>query len=305
AVQQRQRRRAQRSAFLADLRGSRRCRRGSIHPSGTSCERRHDAGVLADAAGRLPVRHDARRSVAGLRRRCGALSEDPLGALPSRRRDSVSRRTARSRLPCLQGLPRQHPEGAERVSEGLLLRHRELQPGRAEAGHRFRGRRSRARRQRLPAPDRQHPVDARGDCRAAGHRRPARADPLAQRRTPARSGGEGPMTWKLAIVAALALQAPKAEMTRVPQFENDRAVSWKSVIPPHTESTLHRHDRYRTVIGIVGGNLTTVTADGHKTVTRYETGKAYWQEPMRPGEMHKDVNETDRTLELMVVELKN
>ena len=88
------------------------------------------------------------------------------------------------------------------------------------------------------------------------------------------------------------------------QFENARAVSWKSVIPPHSESTLHRHDRFRTVIGIVGGDLTTVSPDGHKTVTRYEAGKAYWQAPMPPGEMHKDVNDTDKTIELVVVENK-
>ena len=113
------------------------------------------------------------------------------------------------------------------------------------------------------------------------------------------------MIGRAVLVLAVALQAPRAEMTRVPQFENDRAVSWKSVIPPHTESTLHRHDRYRTVIGIVGGALTTVSADGHRTVTRYESGKAYWQEPMRPGEMHKDVNDTNATIELMVVEMKN
>ncbi len=69
-------------------------------------------------------------------------------------------------------------------------------------------------------------------------------------------------------------QAPKAEMTRVPQFENDRAVSWKSVIPAHTESTFHRHDRYRTVIGIVGGDLTTIDPQGKKTVMHYETGKS-------------------------------
>lgn len=99
-------------------------------------------------------------------------------------------------------------------------------------------------------------------------------------------------------------QAPKPEMTRVPQFENDRAVSWKSVIPAHTESTLHRHDRYRTVIGIVGGDLTTVDAQGKKTVTHYDAGKAYWQEPMPPGAMHKDVNETGKTIELIVVEQK-
>ena len=120
------------------------------------------------------------------------------------------------------------------------------------------------------------------------------------------------MAAAIAMCGSLALglsrigaQSPKAEMTRVPQFENDRAVSWKSVIPPHTESTLHRHDRYRTVIGIVGGALTTVSADGRRTVTRYDTGKAYWQEPMRPGEAHRDVNDTDRTIELLVVEIKN
>ena len=112
------------------------------------------------------------------------------------------------------------------------------------------------------------------------------------------------MTWRAPIVLALLLQAPGAEMTRVPQFDNDRAVSWKSITPPHTESTLHRHDRYRTIIGIVGGDLITASADGRKTVTHYETGKSYWQAPMPPGDMHKDVNETGKTIELIVVESK-
>jgi len=106
------------------------------------------------------------------------------------------------------------------------------------------------------------------------------------------------------LVLALAIQAPKAEMTRVPQFENERAVSWKSIIPPHTESTLHRHDRYRTVIAIVGGDLTLIGTDGKKTVVKYETGKAYWAAPMPPGEIHKDANETGKTIELIVVENK-
>jgi len=99
-------------------------------------------------------------------------------------------------------------------------------------------------------------------------------------------------------------QAQTAEMTRVAQFENDRTVSWRSVIPPHTQSTLHRHDRYRTVVGIVGGDLTTVSPDGKKTVKHYATGAAYWQAPMPPGETHRDVNETDKTIELVVVEMK-
>ncbi|HJZ75996.1 MAG TPA: hypothetical protein VKE51_29880 [Vicinamibacterales bacterium] len=120
------------------------------------------------------------------------------------------------------------------------------------------------------------------------------------------SGGRGPRgPAAVSDRGQTAARPQPAEMTRVPQFENERAVSWKSVIPPHTESTLHRHDRYRTVIGIIGGDLTTVSADGRRTVTRYDTGKAYWQAPMPPGEMHMDVNETNATLELLVVELKN
>lgn len=111
------------------------------------------------------------------------------------------------------------------------------------------------------------------------------------------------MRWGV-LVFALTIQGGKAEMQRIPQFDNARAASWKSVIPPHTESTLHRHDRYRSVIAIAGGDLKTVSAAGEATVTHYETGKAYWQEPMPPGAMHKDVNDTDRAIQLVVVEIK-
>jgi len=106
------------------------------------------------------------------------------------------------------------------------------------------------------------------------------------------------------VVSGFSRTYAQTAMTRVPQFENDRAVSWKSIIPPRTESTLHRHDRHRTIVAIVGGDLTLVGADGKKTVVRYETGKAYWQAPMPAGEMHKDANETAKTIELVVVEMK-
>jgi hypothetical protein len=96
----------------------------------------------------------------------------------------------------------------------------------------------------------------------------------------------------------------RAEMQRVPQFDNDRATSWKSIIPPHTQSTLHRHDRYRALIALTAGDLTTVAADGHAIVTHLEKGKAYWNDPMPAGVMHKDVNDTDQTIEVIVVEMK-
>ena len=58
------------------------------------------------------------------------------------------------------------------------------------------------------------------------------------------------------------------------------------------------------MIGIIGGDLTTMDPQGKKTVTHYETGKAYWQEPMPAGATHKDVNETGAAIELVVIELK-
>jgi hypothetical protein len=96
----------------------------------------------------------------------------------------------------------------------------------------------------------------------------------------------------------------RPEMQRVPQFDNERATSWKSIIPPHTESTFHRHDRYRSVIAIVGGDLKTVAPDGKASVTHYESGTSYWFAPMAAGETHKDVNDTEKTIELIVVEIK-
>ena len=108
----------------------------------------------------------------------------------------------------------------------------------------------------------------------------------------------------IAAVAGFVRAQPRAEMQRIPQFDNARTIAWRSVIPAGTESTLHRHDRQRVVVAIVGGDLKTVTASGETAVTHYVTGNAYLQEPMPAGVMHKDVNDTSRTIELVVIELK-
>ena len=107
-----------------------------------------------------------------------------------------------------------------------------------------------------------------------------------------------------AVALLLIAQSPRPEMQRVRQFDNTRAVSWTSIIPPHTESTFHRHDRYRAVIAINGGDLKTIAPDGKVTVTHYETGKSYWFAPMPPGDTHRDVNDTDATITVVTVELK-
>ena len=44
----------------------------------------------------------------------------------------------------------------------------------------------------------------------------------------------------MAVLIGSSRTYTQSEMTRVPQFDNDRAVSWKSVIPPHTQVDARR-----------------------------------------------------------------
>jgi len=95
-----------------------------------------------------------------------------------------------------------------------------------------------------------------------------------------------------------------AGTTRIPQFENEHVKVWKSVIVPNAPLTLHRHEHGRTIVALVGGDLKIVKESGPTTVAHWETGKAYWLPPDPPGEMHKDINDTGKTIEVMVVEMK-
>ena len=54
-----------------------------------------------------------------------------LGADPSGRRHPVSGRAPRPRSSRVQGMPREHPAPSQRIPEKVLLRHSQLQPGRA------------------------------------------------------------------------------------------------------------------------------------------------------------------------------
>jgi len=92
--------------------------------------------------------------------------------------------------------------------------------------------------------------------------------------------------------------------TRIPQFENEQVKVWKSVIVPNGPLTLHRHEHGRTIVALAGGDLKIVKESGETTVAHWETGKAYWLPPDPPGERHKDVNDTGKTIEVMVVEMK-
>ena len=98
-------------------------------------------------------------------------------------------------------------------------------------------------------------------------------------------------------------QTGAATTQRIPQFENDSVKVWKSIIVPNAPLTLHRHDHGRTIVALVGGDLKIVKESGKTEVAHWESGKA-WLPPDPPGEMHKDVNDTGKSIEVIVVEMK-
>lgn len=95
---------------------------------------------------------------------------------------------------------------------------------------------------------------------------------------------------------------PSSQML-IPQFENAQVTVWKTVLAPHDRIGMHRHAHGRVVVALTGGTLTIPRADGAARQLPLERGKAYWLDADPPGELHGDVNASDRPLEMMVVEL--
>jgi quercetin dioxygenase-like cupin family protein len=109
----------------------------------------------------------------------------------------------------------------------------------------------------------------------------------------------------LAAVIPLAVGAQQQPTTRrIPQFENDHVRVWKSVILPKQPLSMHRHEHGRTIVALVGGTLKIVEETGGSREVTWETGKAYWLDADPPGTRHADVNETDKPIEVIVVELR-
>jgi hypothetical protein len=92
---------------------------------------------------------------------------------------------------------------------------------------------------------------------------------------------------------------------REPQFENEHLRVWKSVIMPKQPLSQHRHEHGRALIALTDGQLKVVDAEGTVLdIYNWERGKAYWLGKDPPGTTHADVNETDRPIEVIVVELR-
>jgi hypothetical protein len=101
-------------------------------------------------------------------------------------------------------------------------------------------------------------------------------------------------------------QQQQSGTRREPQFENEHMRVWKSIIMPKQPLTQHRHDHGRALIALTDGVLEVVDQNGKKINTyNWERGKAYWLGVDPPNQTHADVNNTDKPIEVIVVELKN
>ena len=67
---------------------------------------------------------------------------------------------------------------------------------------------------------------------------------------------------------------------------------------------MHRHEHGRTVVALAGGELKIVKESGASQTVNWETGHAYWLGPDPPNELHADVNDSDKPIEVIVVEMK-
>jgi quercetin dioxygenase-like cupin family protein len=111
----------------------------------------------------------------------------------------------------------------------------------------------------------------------------------------------------LAVLMVLAVGVGAVQQVatrREPQFENDQVRVWKSIIMPNQPLSMHRHEHGRTIVALVGGTLKIVEESGPSRSVTWETGKAYWLGPDPPGTRHADVNESDKPIEVIVVEMK-
>lgn len=102
-----------------------------------------------------------------------------------------------------------------------------------------------------------------------------------------------------------ASQGGPAVTRREPVFENAHVRVWKSFIEPGTPLSFHRHERGRTLVAIRGGTVRIQQRTGESRVVTWESGQAYWLDADPPGTEHIDVNESGRTIEVIVSEQRD
>ena len=134
--------------------------------------------------------------------------------VPPRRHDSVSGRAARSRLPRVQGLPREHRRPPSTYLKEFYYDTVNFDQGALKLAIEFAGADHILAGSDYPHQIGSIPLDARGDRQAAGHRRGARGHPLAQRG--AAAGARGGATGRELVAPVPETTKSTKRQSRVP-----------------------------------------------------------------------------------------
>jgi quercetin dioxygenase-like cupin family protein len=87
------------------------------------------------------------------------------------------------------------------------------------------------------------------------------------------------------------------------QHENETIRVARIALEPGEKVGLHRDEYPRVIVGLKGGTLTRIEADGSMTELTFPAGESVFLEADPIGEMHSAVNGSSE-LEIIVVELK-
>lgn len=108
----------------------------------------------------------------------------------------------------------------------------------------------------------------------------------------------------LIFLGCLALTQAQALGYEV-QFENDQVCISRIVIEPKEEVGLHRDTVPHVVVGIRGGTITRLEADGREVDVEFPTGEAVYRPVDPENELHKSVNRSNMPIEIISIQLKN
>lgn len=109
---------------------------------------------------------------------------------------------------------------------------------------------------------------------------------------------------KFLMLACFALTQAQALEYEV-QFENDQVCVSRVVIEPKEEIDLHRDAVPQVVVGLRGGTITRLEADGREVDVEFPTGKAVYRPVDPEDELHRSMNKSNASIEIIIVQLKN
>lgn len=105
----------------------------------------------------------------------------------------------------------------------------------------------------------------------------------------------------LACLLSMGLQAVEYEL----QFENDQISIARIKVQAHEELGLHRDAYPSVVVGLQGGTITRLEANGEKTDVNFPTNVAVFREADPENELHKSVNNSSEPVEVIIIQFKN